>query len=137
MRKWVCILLLVVSLGCGTPATVSPVPRSTAGAPAYTEIADSFATMTDAQWDAYAAGLVGTRVDRWAGEVVDVTHMANTYRVNVDMDTDGIFDVSFNVDADTGLALDRGVTIMFSGTIVHARRLFGALSIGLDEAILE
>ena len=122
------------------PATKTPIPE----APAYTEIKAKIKTggMTDAQVNAYLAGLKGKRVVNWSGNVCDVSEMLGSYtiQISVDLTNDDLFcssEITWGLTKDDALKYTKGQTVKFSGTIDSINTLFGSFSMSLKDVTVQ
>jgi hypothetical protein len=99
--------------------TTPPAPE----APAYADIAVKKASMTDAQWSAYADTLKGNHITNWQGTVLDVSQriLSDDYNIQVDLDSKGgslnVAEALVDVPKADALKVEKGQAITFSGTI--------------------
>lgn len=132
----VCLAIYLLVKFTPSPEVQVAQMRATAvPAPSFTEIAENYNAMTDAQWEQYAKPLKGKRAVDWEGTVeeVDVGEISGTYSIYIDAGRNTFVPevVINNVPADVGLSLNKGQRIRFSGDIVWADNSIG-LNIRLD-----
>jgi hypothetical protein len=110
-----------------TPAATVPPAATLAPAPSYQKIAAQKSALTAAQLDVYIKSLAGAHVDNWTGTTLDVStkiFSTDVYQIQVDMTgpTDNPFknaQVYVDITKDQSLAVSKGKSITFSGTIDH------------------
>ncbi len=130
-RKHILILLLFTG--------IKMVVATQGYAATYNEIVNNYRSLTDAQFDEYKRGLLDTKV-QWEGTVYNVTGnwLDENFEVQIDMNNDNVFDVSFDVGKNNALRLAKNSKVTFSGSIAHVISLFGSIVVTLkDVAIRE
>ncbi len=116
--------------------TNTPIPSSTPNlAPPFSEIAENYNRMTDAQWEAYAELLRGALALDWEGTIreVDKGEIFGGYKVIIDAGRDTFVPEVYIDDVPEALALslNKGARVRFSGVINYASNTFG-LTIQFD-----
>lgn len=114
-------------------ATATPVPD----APTVHELRRQHDKMTDAQWTAYKATVIGLRVRFWTGYVYNVTDDFLGMRLlEIDDDRDGVTDVQFQVSDADALKYSKGDKITYSGRVSRIDELFWVI-LFLDDVTIE
>lgn len=122
-------LLHLTPTPSATPApTSTPAPSPTAPlAPPFATFQQNYETMTDAQWEAFAASVRDARVDGWEGIVDDVDkgEFLGGYTIEVRMEEDNWRSpVAIDAPEDIALSLNKEQRIRFSGRIRYASNDF-------------
>jgi hypothetical protein len=121
--------------------TDKPASTSTPNiAPSFSEIAENYNSMTDAQWEKYAAPIAGAYAKDWEGTVteVDVGEIMGGYSISIDAGRDSFLsEVNIgDVSEELALSLNKGQRVRFSGTIDYASNILG-LTIVLNGDTIE
>lgn len=132
------VLARSTATSSATPGpTSTPAPSPTVPlAPPFTTFQQNYDTMTDAQWEAFAASVEGARVDGWEGIVDDVDkgEIMGGYTIEVRMEEDSSRSpIAIDAPEDIALSINKEQRIRFSGRIRYASNDF-LLTIRIEDA---
>jgi len=107
-------------------------------ATSYNEIIINHKNLTGAQFDEFKKSILDEKVE-WEGTVYNVTKnwLDENFEVQVDMNDDDFFDVTFDINKQKALLLAKGGKVKFSGSISHIINLFGSIAVVLDNVSIK
>lgn len=89
--------------------------------------------MTEAQWENYAHGLRGMRINGWTGTVRDVDQTLGRYAVLVMVGGSRDNQLTVPVSEEVALAIDRGQSVTVSGQIDSVIWVFDLIDLTLAQ----